>query len=318
MKKVLKVFGKILLGILIIIVVSLAALFIYHRVMLSKEDKLLAGYPGQRVDVNGHGMNIFSEGEGGHTLVFLSGAGNTCPVMSFNELYSRLDDNYRTVVIEKFGYGMSDIVDTERDYKVMVDECREALSKAGIQAPYILCPHSKSGLDALIWAQSYPDEIAAIVGLDMAFPESYAGIDFENRQDSTSVMDIAKNTGIIRLFLTDSSLPDRYTTNEKALIRALTVRKYNNRVFISEIQTIPAAAEMIEESAKPQCPMLLLLSAGEGTGMDTDTWQGFARDYTADMENISLIRFDCTHDGIVYDDPDEVVKDIDEFIRSIE
>lgn len=45
-----------------------------------------------------------------------------------------------------------------------------ALDKAGIQDPYVLCPHSLSGLEALYWAQKYPDEVEAIVGLDMAVP----------------------------------------------------------------------------------------------------------------------------------------------------
>ena len=42
-----------------------------------------------------------------------------------------------------------------------------ALDKAGIQDPYVLCPHSLSGLEALYWAQKYPDEVEAIVGLDI-------------------------------------------------------------------------------------------------------------------------------------------------------
>ena len=30
-----------------------------------------------------------------------------------------------------------------------------------------------SGLEALYWAQKYPDEVSAIIGLDMAVPEYY-------------------------------------------------------------------------------------------------------------------------------------------------
>ena len=317
MKKVLITVGKILLVILILIILSLTVLFIYHRVMLSKEEELLKDYPGQIVEVNGHKMNVLVEGEGEHTFVFLSGSGNSSPAFSFKPLCSRLNDGYRTVVIEKFGYGISDIVDTERDYKVMVDECREALSKAGVQAPYILCPHSKSGLDTLIWAQCYPDEVEAIVGLDMAFPKSYEGMDLENRDDSTTLTDIAKNTGIIRLFLTDASLPDIYTKDDKALIRAITVRKYNNKVFINEIPTIPAALDMINSNEKPLCPTLLLLSSGDGTGMDTETWRGCAYDYAKGMDNITTAEFDCSHIEIVESEADEVAGRMKELAESL-
>ena len=37
----------------------------------------------------------------------------------------------------------------------------------GFEGPYVLCPHSMSGLEAVLWAQKYPDKVEAIVGLDM-------------------------------------------------------------------------------------------------------------------------------------------------------
>ena len=37
--------------------------------------------------------------------------------------------------------------------------------------PYILVPHSFSGIETLYWAQTYPEEIKAICGLDPAVPE---------------------------------------------------------------------------------------------------------------------------------------------------
>ena len=75
--------------------------------------------------------------------------------------------------MEKFGYGFSDIVDKSRDIDSILEDTRAALKKAGLAAPYVLCPHSMSGLEALYWAQKYPDEVSAIIGLDMAVPEYY-------------------------------------------------------------------------------------------------------------------------------------------------
>ena len=55
----------------------------------------------------------------------------------------------------------------------LLADTRIALEGAGVKAPYVLCPHSYSGIEALYWAQTYPDEIEAIIGLDMAVPEHY-------------------------------------------------------------------------------------------------------------------------------------------------
>ena len=38
------------------------------------------------------------------TLVFMSGAGTSSPILDFKSRYSLLNDDYRITVVEKFGY----------------------------------------------------------------------------------------------------------------------------------------------------------------------------------------------------------------------
>lgn len=98
-------------------------------------------------------------------FVFMSGSGTCSPILDFKSLYSLLSNEYKIAVVEKFGYGFSDVVDKNRDIDTILSETRMALDKAGIEPPYVLCPHSMSGLEALYWAQKYPEEVEAIVGL---------------------------------------------------------------------------------------------------------------------------------------------------------
>lgn len=170
MKKALKNIRKFVLVIPIIFVLFLAGVFAYNRIMLKKEAPLREPL-GQMVEVDGHCMNIYTESEGEHVLVFMSGAGISAPIIDYKSIYSLLSDDYKIVVIEKFGYGFSDIVDSERTFDTVLRQDREALAKAGIDGSYILCPHSMSGLEAILWAQNYPDEVKAIVGLDMSVPQ---------------------------------------------------------------------------------------------------------------------------------------------------
>ena len=90
MKKFLKNLGKVLLVLLIVLVVLLGAVFAYNRIMLAKEEPLMQEHIGQYVEVDGHKMNIYTEGKGEHTLLFLSGSGTAAPVLDFKSLYSRL------------------------------------------------------------------------------------------------------------------------------------------------------------------------------------------------------------------------------------
>lgn len=64
-----------------------------------------------RVDVNGTKHNVYTEGEGAVTIVFMAGSGVTCPVLEYKPIYRRMSKKYRIAVIEKAGYGFSDGTD---------------------------------------------------------------------------------------------------------------------------------------------------------------------------------------------------------------
>lgn len=319
MKKTLKITGKILLIILTLVIVFLLGLFIFHRVMLKKEEDILKNYPGQLVEVNGHNMNVYIEGDGEHTLVFLAPAGDTSPALTFKPLYSRLSGEYETVVVEKFGYGMSDVVDTKRDYKVMVDECREALTKSGVEAPYILCPYSKSGIDTLIWEQEYPDEVEAVISIDMGFPQTYDYID-TNIKDQSKLLGFLRGMGIARLFTGDSVFEEAGMDSKEdiAMARALVNRKYGNKISFGEVETINDAIAQINSSSKPDVPMKLFMSTGEGTGMDTEKWRGAVYDYTDGMREVEYTEFDCTHNDICTEYPDQICDEIRAFTAELD
>lgn len=74
----------------------------------------------------------------------------------FKSLYSLLCSNYTIAVVEKVGYGFSKDAEIGRDIDTVLFEIRQALSLEGLSAPYVLCPHSMSGIEVLYWAQRYP------------------------------------------------------------------------------------------------------------------------------------------------------------------
>ena len=94
MKKALKIVGKALLGILILLIAFLLILFIYHRIMLGKETELLKSCPGEFVEVDGKNMSIYVSGEGEHTLVFMSGSGITLPIYDYKPFTERFEDEW--------------------------------------------------------------------------------------------------------------------------------------------------------------------------------------------------------------------------------
>ncbi|MCR3921580.1 MAG: alpha/beta hydrolase [Firmicutes bacterium] len=144
---------------------------INHNNQLKEEAKEYPP-PGRIVELNDKKLHVYTEGEGDITLVFMAGHGTSNPTLDFKPLWMRMIDEYRIAVVEKSGYGWSDTSYSPRDIDTMLEETRKVLELSGEKAPYVLFPHSMSGLEALYWAKKYPDEVKAIIGLDPCTPET--------------------------------------------------------------------------------------------------------------------------------------------------
>ena len=293
MKKGFKILGKIVLVIALVLVVSLLVIYVYNRIRMKQEKALLEKPLGQMVEVDGHMMCVYEEGEGEHTLLFLSGSGTASPILDFKSLYSLLKDEYHIVVIEKFGYGFSDVVDDERSFDTILRQDREALEKAGIEGPFVLCPHSMSGLESIMWAQDYPDEVEAIIGLDMVLPRTYDEFDFDCVFKFEKLAALARKLGIVRFFYSDSSLPSILSKEEKKLYRAIACRKVVNLDVINEGLSITEAVSEIDSKPKPDVPMIMFIS--DGKEVQGTNWIESHYDYASDLANAKVIELDCGH-----------------------
>ena len=315
MKKALKIIGKFFLGLLIIILVFLLIMFVYHRIMLKKEKKYLEPL-GQMVEVDGHNMSIYTEGEGEHTIVIMAGAGMVSPILDYSPLYRRLSDTYKIAVIEKFGYGFSDVVDGDRDFDTLLRQDREALKKAGIEAPYVLCPHSMSGIEAILWAQKYLDEVEAIVGLDMSTPKAYTE---GNLNDDDKGMELfykfLRESGVGRLILTDKNVCQSFSDREKDIYKALAFRKFANKDVADEGDHLADAIDEINSADKPDIPTLLFLSDGKETS--GKLWIDAMNDYSDGLTDSRVIQLDCGH-NVAEHEPEKIEEEMRKFIAELD
>ncbi|MDY7046486.1 alpha/beta hydrolase [Virgibacillus sp. M23] len=154
----------------LIIAVILLFWIILNQIVMELEQHR---YPplGQLVEVNGDKMHVYVKGEGEKTIVLLSGAGTAAPALDYEPLIKEMAKNNRIVVVETFGYGWSETTNKKRTVENIVEEIRTALYKANIKGPYILMPHSISGIYSLYYANKYPDEIKAIICNDCTLPQ---------------------------------------------------------------------------------------------------------------------------------------------------
>lgn len=139
--------------------------FIINRAFFSHEIDSIEPY-GNMVEVSGKKMHIYSMGVGEKTIVLLPGFGVALPCADFGPLMRELSKEYTVVCIEYFGVGFSDGIDTPRTNENYTEEIRAVLSGLGFKAPYVLMPHSGSGIYSEYYATKYPGEVSAMIMLD--------------------------------------------------------------------------------------------------------------------------------------------------------
>ena len=228
----------------------------------------------------------------------MAGGGTCSPILDFKSLYSLLSDTYRIVVVEKFGYGFSDVVDRDRDIDSILEDTRTALAAAGLNAPYVLCPHSMSGLEALYWARKYPDEVSAIIGLDMAVPEYYESMNINI--PLIHIAGWAANMGVTRFIpgISDSDAIKygMLSENEKEIYKAVFYNRTATVTMINETEQVKENAEKVNGMGVPQLPMLLFISNGSGgTGFDKETWRKIPIEYLSQVDGGKYIELNCPH-----------------------
>lgn len=286
----------LIFGIILIIAILLIISGINHRIQSARERELLQPL-GEMVEVDGNQMCVYTQGDGEKTLVFMSGGGTCSPILDFRSLYSLLSDDYKIAVVEKFGYGFSDIADVDRDIDTVLENTRTALKQANVTGPFVLCPHSMSGIEALYWAQQYPDEVSAIIGLDMSVPEAYK--DYHINMPLVCLGQYAAGLGITRLIPgiaeSDAIKYGTLTDEEKEIYRAVFFARTATATMVREVRCIKDSARKVEDGETPQIPMLFFVSNGTGTGWDEEKWMSYQQNYINKVTGGKMIKLECPH-----------------------
>lgn len=307
MRKIIRFLGKLIKVVVVFVVLFVVVSFAFHQYQLSKEAHLFVPN-GQLVEVNGHQMHVYSKGEGTQTLVFMSGGGTSSPVLDFKSLYSLLSPHYRIVVVEKIGYGFSDVGKVERHLPSILADTRSALDMANIQGPFVLVPHSMSGIEALYWSQQYPDEVQAIVGLDMSVPQSYET--YEPNTFFLHLSSFAAQAGITRWFpsLADSEAIKygTLTEHEKEVYRAVFYRRTATATMLNEAKAVKDNASKIDMNTPLETPIILFASNGENTGWSSEAWRGFQQNFIERAKNGKIVPLDVGH--YVHNHSPEIIK----------
>lgn len=288
LKTILKLVGAVVGAVIVFVI----AVVMYNKFMMKREASRIDPPLGQLVKVDGSDMCVYQGGEGKKTLCFLSGWGTPSPILEYKSIYGQLFDDYNIVVVERFGYGHSEDVEGSRDIGTVLKQDREALKKAGVDGPVILCATDIAGYEAVLWAQEYPEEVQAIIGLDMYVPGYYDKSENEDRLANIKKEARHKKFGAYRILHVEDEYPalnsDGLTDEEKNQYRSFIYLKRGNATAAEELNYIEASAKKSASNAAPEVPTLLFVSSQSGSN-----YVQAAEDYADGLKTSKVVKYDC-------------------------
>ncbi|MBS3792876.1 alpha/beta hydrolase [Candidatus Bipolaricaulota bacterium] len=180
-----------------------------------------------------------------------------------------MTDDYRIAVVEKPGYGWSEGSSSSRDIDTTLGETRKALNLAGEDGPYVLVPHSMSGLEAIYWAQKYPDEVKAVIGLDPAIPDVYLDPSFKlPRRSELYLTYLMSRIGLTRFMGRaglEKNLPllksEELSEEDKEKLKAIFYRSSLTKTMLNELNYIQENVRKVKSKGIPfDTPMYFFIA----------------------------------------------------------
>lgn len=132
---------------------------------------MAAAQEAQLVDAGGHRLEMVLKGQRGPTVVFDAGMGGG--MHSWTGTRDSVALHARTVIFERAGFGASELGPPPRTALQLSTELRGALVNAGIDFPIVLVGHSAGGMFSVVFAATYPDDVAGLVLVDPATDFAY-------------------------------------------------------------------------------------------------------------------------------------------------
>lgn len=273
-----------------VVAVGLTTTTVVDVVATSSEKDAIERY-GETVTVDGRQMNLQVTGDGPVDVVLLPGFGTASPVLDFGPLVEDLAQDHRVIVVEPFGYGLSDGTDVERTTENVVGEIHEALQQVGVDR-YVLMGHSIAGIYGLEYTNRYPDEVSAFVGIDSSVP-GQPGMD---ASFPTGLLGAAKRLGLGRALATvagDGLDGTVYTDEAREQMRMISNRTSLSSTYLDEMSHISSNFEgALGETFPADLPLLLLVVEHNEKNPD---WVGLHERQAASVADGTVVPLDGEH-----------------------
>jgi pimeloyl-ACP methyl ester carboxylesterase/uncharacterized membrane protein (UPF0136 family) len=219
--------------------------------------------PGERVDVDGHGMHLRCTGTGSPTVVLEPGGGELSSNLGW--IIPAVARDTRVCAYDRPGRGWSDPTGTPQSGSRVATDLHTLLHAAHVPGPYVLAGHSFGGLYVLAYAAHYPDEVAGMVLIDSTSPAPHAPRTEAHGPvvRASALVSVVARLGVGRIYSLTSfgSLPTRSRDEVRATISTAATFRSTIDEYAQASTSMQEAAELRDFGAKP----LVVVTAADGS-----------------------------------------------------
>ncbi len=309
-----------LLAVVIVIVALPLFGFTYEKLMAPGD---AARYPpiGQMIDVGGHRLHIYCQGEGSPTVILEGGAG--VAALSWYLTQPLIAQHTRVCAYDRAGLGWSEPGNPPYTPESTARDLHTLLGNAGIAPPYVLVGHSVGGKHIRMFTELYPDEVVGLVFDDarheladpIRTPEEYAA-NSAAYESGLNFYRVLRDLGVVRILavpLARSMSPSMKYLPDDVVYR-LALFEVAEKTLQSKIDTEDIANNEQLSAAHPLGDLpIIVLTSTQGLDMRED-WDAVQQKLVALSTNSQQVIVDSSHD-IHIDQPQQVA---DAVLRVIE
>lgn len=290
---ILDAMKSFIIAIIIILSIIIAIVSILHNVFkireIYKEDT--TGYK-KLISVDENRMNVQVTGNGDKTIVILSDFATLSPIIQYKTYVDRLQDSYKVVVIEYFGYGFSLSTKEERTSEKIAYEVKTALEQSNITGSYTILANGISSLYAYTYANIYSEEVENLIIVDGVYPatieDNYLKELIEEQKTNAIINSYMEKTGFARIasyikpenFAIDKMKENNFSESDISLYRTMIANRFYTSTMRNEIKKLSENMENLKDYALPEyLPTTQILSKEY-----TEEYQNYKKDKLIDKD----------------------------------
>lgn len=217
--------------------------------------------PGKLIDVGGYRLHFSCSGDGSPTVLMDTGI-VADGLLTWGLVQPEISEFTRICTYDRAGYGWSDAGPIPRTSGQIVKELRTLLDNAQILPPYLLVGHSFGGLNVLLFASQYCEEVAGIILVDSAHPDQRsrfrkAGVALPPEDLMARILIWTAPFGLPRLFM-----PSRGPASDMQY--AMSTRTTSLRTLGYELTSLDESLQEVRDATEKLSEMpLLVLTQGD-------------------------------------------------------